>query len=468
MTFCILGGEDNTMQAVTQYLKQRGYQLVNDSWYSRIELYKKWYNGFVPSVHKYRQFNGKKYVRRERKSLRMAKTISEDWASLLMNEKVEIVLSDENAQKKLDAVLENNKFRKNANKLVELTFALGTGAFVEYREKDKTTIDYIRAGMIYPLKVRSGEIVECAFASEFIEKTEKHIYLNMHILDEHGEYVVENHLFRNNGGSLTEIDLPDGVEPTVHTRSAVPKFQIIKPNIVNNVELDNPMGIPVFENGTDQLQAVDLIFDSYCNEFQLGKKRITVPISMVQVIKEESGESIPVFDDDDVEFYAVPAAANGVGETKIQEHNMELRTDAHSAGMQDALNFLSYKCGLGKDRYNFADGQVKTATEVISEKSDLFQNLKKHELVLEEALRVMVLAIADLESFTSELDITINFDDSIIQDTAAERMQFLQEITNGIRQKWEYRVEFFGEDEETAKEMTTGINNPDPFGLNDA
>ena len=32
-------------------------------------------------------------------------------------------------------------------------------------------------------------------------------------------------------------------------------------------------------------------------------------------------------------------------------------------------------------------------------------------------------------------------------------MTFLQEIRDGVRQKWEYRVKFFGEDPETAKAM---------------
>ena len=54
----------------------------------------------------------------------------------------------------------------------------------------------------------------------------------------------------------------------------------------------------------------------------------------------------------------------------------------------------------------------------------------------------------------SAQDVTVNFDDSIIEDTGAEKDRFLQEIRDGVRQKWEYRVKFFGEDEQTAKAMT--------------
>ena len=131
---------------------------------------------------------------------------------------------------------------------------------------------------------------------------------------------------------------------------------------------------------------------------------------------------------------------------------MELRYEAHEAGVQTALNLLSFKCGMGRDRYNFKDGEVKTATEVVSEKSDLFQSLKKHELLLEGALIGMTQAVAELLGL-GEQEVTVNFDDSIIEDTGAEKLRFLQEIRDGVRQKWEYRVRFFGEDEATAKSM---------------
>ncbi len=454
-------------QAITQYLKRRGYAMVDDSWYSRIDLWSQWYRGKVRHFHTYRQFNGRKKITRERKSLGMAKSIAEDWANLALNEKVEIVLPRKQLQQRVDAVLQRNHFQLRANQLVELTFALGTGAFVEYTDQDEIRIDCIRAGMIYPLSVENGQITECAFASERTVRNEKQIYLNMHVL-ERGHYAIENHLFRRNGEILTEIELPDGVQDRVNTGSGIPRFQIIKPNIINNIDLSCPMGISVYANALEQLEGVDLVYDSYCNEFRLGKKRITVPVSMTQVMMEDDGATTPIFDDDDVEFYAVPAAKQGsTGEDKIVEHNMELRAEAHELGIQTQLNLLSSKCGFGKDRYNFKDGQVKTATEVVSEKSDLFQNLKKHETLLSDALIGVAQAIADMEGMSVDpTKISVNFDDSIIEDESAEKMRFMQEISNGVRQKWEYRVRFCGEDEATAKAMVSAEDDADPFGLN--
>ena len=437
------------MKAITQYLKGLGYDCVEDDFYSQIDLWQKWYRGYVPSFHDYRQYNGRKKIRRTRKSLGMAKTVAEDWANLALNEKVGIALKKKSAEKRVWSVLDANQFRVRGNQLLEQAFALGTGAFVERKEGDEVKIDYIRAGMVYPLAWDNGRITQCAFGSERTVKQEKQVYLNIHTLVR-GHYVIENHLFRRNGTALTEIALPDDVKDRVGTNSPTPLFQIIRPNIANNFAPDCPLGISVYANALDQLEGLDLVYDSYCNEFRLGKKRITVPVTMARMAMEEDGSVTPVFDDNDTEFYAIPSVDQG--ENKIEEHNMELRYEAHEAGVQTALNLLSFKCGMGRDRYNFKDGEVKTATEVVSEKSDLFQSLKKHELLLEGALIGMAQAVAERLGL-GEQEVTVNFDDSIIEDTGAEKLRFLQEIRDGVRQKWEYRVRFFGEDEATAKSM---------------
>ena len=438
------------MQAITQYLNGRGYTCVQDDYYSRIELWKKWYSGKVPAVHNYTQYNGRRKLRRTRKSLGLAKTVSEDWANLLLNEKFQIGVDKASAKKKIDAVLVANEFAKRGNQLVELAFALGTGAFVEYLDGDDVKIDYIRAGMIYPISWDNGRVQECAFASERTTGKQKKVYLNIHRL-ESGKYVIENHMFDRNGSVLTETDLPDEVLPEVRTGSAIPRFQIFSPNIANNIDPDSPLGISVYANALDQLESADLVYDSYCNEFRLGRKRITVPISMARMAMEEDGTSTPVFDDNDTEFYAVPQ--DDKSENKIQEHNMEIRSEAHDTGIQTMLNLVSWKTGSGGKRYVFRrDGQVRTATEVISENSDLFRNLKKHELSLEAALLGMIDSIADLLHLGT-VKASVTFDDSIISDTDSDKMTFLQEIRDGVRQKWEYRVKFFGEDTETAKAM---------------
>lgn len=437
------------MQGIIQYLEQQGYGTPSKAFYDAIELWKKWYKGKTP-FHVYKQWNGVEHRKNTRKTLNMSKKISEDWSNLLLNEKVEIVTGDEASQDRLDEILDANMFWVRGNQLIELTMALGTGAFVEFLDGDKVNIDYVRADMIYPLSTENGEILDCAFASEHQRGKDKFVYLNIHERNEQGNYIIRNVYFKRTGDTLQQTELPEGVADEVNTHSPTPRFQIIKPNIVNNVELDNPMGVSVYANSIDQLEALDLVYDSYANEFKLGKKRIIVPIKFAQIIEAQDGTmTYPVFDSDDTEFYAVTETD---GQNKIVEMNMEIRADAHEQGLKTALNILAKKCGLGDSYYRFETTGVKTATEVVSEESDLYRNLRKHEIVLEDALRKLVMAVSELGGFSvNNGEITINFDDSIIEDTGAEKEKFLQEIRDGIRDKWEYRARFFGETEEEAK-----------------
>lgn len=441
------------MQAILQYLSKEGYNSVDSSYYAKIALWLSWYKGKVVQFHNYRQYNGMKKINRTRKTLGMAKKVCEDWANLELNEKVSIVIDDESINNAVHGVLEDNNFRIKGNQLLEIAYALGTGAFVEYLDGEKICIDYIRASMIYPLQWDNGEILSCAFASERVNGKKKLVYLNIHERQENGFYVIKNRMFERNGNNLTAVDLPEGLVEEYNTGSTVPWFQVITPNVVNNVDLDCPMGVSVYANAIDQLEGVDLVYDSYLNEFRLGKKRIIVPNTMARMMIEDSGTVSPLFDDNDTEFYSL--GIEGEENQKIQEINMEIRADAHEKAISRALCLLSDKCGLGEERYKFENSGLKTATEVVSEKSELYQNLRKHELVLEGALMNLVKAIATMLGYRNETQVTINFDDSIIEDTAAEKQQFLQEIRDGIRQRWEYRVRFFGETEEEAKANVT-------------
>ena len=438
---------------VKKILKSLGYTPLPEGMNMPVDLWKSWYEGKVDSFHEYRQYNGKRVLRRTRKSLSMAKRICEDWADLLFNEKVEIVAKTEAAQKVIDKVFSDNNFKVCANRLVELAFALGTGAFVEHKTKDGVLIDYVRADMIYPLAFSNGKISECAFASRMMIYGEMHTYLNIHVL-ERGKYVVKNKLVCEK--TKKEAPLPEGIAEEFYTDSDVPLFQILMPNTANNVCVDSPMGISVFANAIDVLEGIDLVYDSYQNEYRLGKKRIIVPLSMAKIEMEQQGDILPVFDDNDTEFYAFSGA--DPDDFSINEINMELRADAHEVGLQRNLDLLSDLCGFGTGKYSYQAGRLKTATQIVSEQSDLFRNLKKHELIAENVIKSLVSAILFLTGEDHTQEIIVNFDDSIIEDSETVAKRALSEKQAGIIDAAEYLVRVYKLPREQAEEKVKRMN----------
>ena len=155
---------DSTYKRVKEYLVHRGYPAVPDETYDHIDEWLEWYQNDVEKFHHYKLYNGAIMTNQERYKLGMAKTVCEDWANLLLNEKVAIKAGK--YSKRLAEILNYNNFRVQGNRLIEKAFALGTGAFVEYLNADgQVIIDYIRADMIYPMSWDNGDITECAFGT---------------------------------------------------------------------------------------------------------------------------------------------------------------------------------------------------------------------------------------------------------------------------------------------------------------
>jgi len=428
---------------IREFLQRLGYNTRSKEQEQKIAEWQDWYEGFVKEFHSYKVWNGKKYIGMQRFYLGMAKYVSEDWANLLFNEKVKIAAGDQ-MDKVLDYVFEQNNFYVKANQLIEQAFALGTGAFVEYLSAEGVVIDYVRADMIYPLSWENGYIKECAFASERTDGTSSY-YIQVHEI-ENGQYIIKNYMVDAESGK--EIDLPDNIESIVYTGSTEPLFQIITPNIVNNVDMNSPMGISIFGNALPQLKGIDCIYDSYINEFVLGKKRIMIQESATQSMMDDMGVQNPIFDANDVAFTAYP----GGGGDPIKEINMTLRSAEHEVAMQRALDLLSLKCGLGTGRYKF-DGTVQmTATQIIMNKDDLRQSVNKHQLVTKSVLIGLVNAISFLTQ-TPIVDLNITFDDSVFRSLQSEREQDMKDLALGVMTKEEYRAKWYGETIEQAKKM---------------
>jgi hypothetical protein len=100
----------------------------------------------------------------------------------------------------------------------------------------------------------------------------------------------------------------------------------------------------------------------------------------------------------------------------------------------------------------------------------MFRNIKKHEIIIEEALVAIIKALLyAINTFTSEsvntlAEITIKFDDSIVVDENTERTQDMLDVSAGIMSKVEYRMKWYNEDEKTATEK---IEDLDSFTITD-
>ena len=443
-------------------LSKKGINLVVGNIYDLMAIWKQWYRGSVNDFHYYNlRVNGKE-EQCERKTMNMPKKLCEDITKLLWTEKTRIELSSTKATNKLWEVLDSkeNSFTVNFPIFIEKILALGTGALIEYKnENDNTIIDYVLGDVVIPYRYTNSYISALITVSRFTEEIRKKKIYYTHITYheyENGIYRRYNELYK----SSTEAELGKEIEfkgkfPNIkeleEVKTTTPRFQIIKPNIANNFDTEIPMGISILANSIDMFKSIDIKYDSFCNEFELGKKRILVYQSTMkgQVQVDENGiqRFILYFDANDKIYVGI----NGMEGQPVKEVDLSLRHSEHIDSINAELNWLSSNTGLGSNFYKFDGTSTKTATEVISENSEAFRTKEHYEIIVNDAVYDLVKVICEMEGIKTNKT-TIVSDDSIIEDKNTEQLRAQQEVNAGLRSKKSYLMDIKGKTEQEAEE----------------
>ena len=443
---------------------------VKDEIQTYIDQWKSWYVGNVKSFHNYFIYNGQKKVSKKRFTLNMAKEVSEDWSDILWSEKCKVSMKDENSQKDFDDLVDSLDLNVIINQSIEKSGAIGTEAavvsvtnIIENEDQmtldvsdAKTRVDIVDIDWIFPLTWNNKEITECAFGSvEYIDGI-KYVILSVHQLGNNGNYVIKNHLFREDSQNLTEITTDETVSE-FDTKSNVKWFSIFKPLLTNNLFSNNPFGIPHYANAIDVLKTIDIDFDAFKNEVKDGRRRT---FARAELFNYDSGEQKLVFDSNDTDIYVLPKGADA--NDLIQSDSSTLRTSEQVNALNKSLNILSNKVGLGDNFYTFDGANLSTATAVMSSNSKLARRMKKLQIGYESAIYDLINAVCYASSQFGNYsinteDMAIKFDDGVIEDKEAESIRALREFNAGLISGAEYRQRVLGESQEVANQKIQEI-----------
>ncbi len=455
---------------------------LDGKYYDNIRNWKSWWVGFNEPFHRVRVSDGRKKKSRDMYTMKMAKKVCEDWASILINDKTSVKIDDEHSERFIVGDTENggvfgsNNFWDEANGLMERMMWSGTAAIVirlknasvdpngTFRPDPDTRIDlnYIDADMIVPLTCDNGIITEAAFCSELCIHGSERIYLEVHRLEK-GEYIIENYLFKADSENvICRDELPDGVPPIIRTGADKSWFAICKPAAVNPLPKNNGLGCAVFCNAIDNLKGVDLAYNNFNSDIYLGQKKVFLSKS---IMADMTGEE-PIAPDDvhqQLFYYVTESLDDGTGKPLVQEHNPDLRIKDNTDAVQAQLDYLSFKVGFGTKHYQFNSGSIVTATQYTGDKQELLQNAHKHFIHVEAFLYGLLKTLLWIghnyidSAVREDAKISVVFDQSPLIDENAERMRDLQEVRDGLMAAYEYRVKWYGETEETAKAMIKEI-----------
>ena len=379
----------------------------------------------------------------------------------------------------LQYVLKDNRFGSAFGDLLEKSFALGGGALKEWVEvpKDengndigegKIRIGYTMASQFVPTAWDNSKVTSGIFVSREARDGYYYTVVEWHHWDG-TTYRITNDLYRqpikgsepqNILGWWYPLDKiypllsPDTTIEDVHQAF----FQYVRPFGANYADDNSPLGMSIYAPALNTLHGLDIMFDSLQREFVLGKKRIIAPArAMKQSAGVNNGRPDRYFDADDEVWEAL--ATDNPEDLKIYDNSVDLRVEPHITGINGDLSILCAQIGFDPGTLSFdATRGLKTATEVISENSKTFGTVKAHENLLKDALEDMVHAIFDLavrygltwEGKTIEsliaggYDVSIKFDDSIIEDKNAEINRGVMMVGSGLMSRKKFMVDILG------------------------
>lgn len=462
-----------------QSLQEHKDIVVPKQFYSNIDTWRNLYKGYHKDIHCVPHFtiNGG-HTNRTLATMNMPKVVSRDLATLIFNERCEIsVSSNDKFEKLIDDVFKENSFNAKFQQQLEYMFAYGGTVAKPYLEQGRIKLSYATADTFIPISWDNDEIKEGLFTSSLIRKGKYYTLLEWHVFED-GVYKVKNELYRSENattvGRKVELsELYDNLEPVVSFNGVTkPLFVYFKPNESNNLDPTLPLGVSLYANSIDTLKSLDIAFDSYQREFRLGRKRIIVPPQAIRsVVDPSTGSEKRYFDTTDETFEAMNLG--DMDANYIKDISFELRVEEHIDAINALLNILALQLGLSTGTFSFdAKGGLKTATEVVSENSKTFRTKRSHENVIEQGITDLIRAIGQLAeaagivSYPDDVEVTVQFDDSIIQDRDAITNNQILLLSAGLQTKVDALIAIFGLSTQEAEEKLQRImqeNRMDSF-----
>lgn len=338
---------------------------------------------------------------------------------------------------------------------VEYGCAKGGLVMKPYVTDGKIEVDFIQADKFFPTafdetgKIRGAVFVQSITRNgRYFTRLESHRFLGK-------EYVISNKAFcsRSRDSLGSPIDLKEVDEwrnmasDTTIGNVEKPLFGYFKPAIANTVDPTSPMGVSVFATAVNLIEDADRQYERFLWEFESGERAL-IANAMAFKRNKDGKPVLPdkklyrTLDVEDMDFF--------------KEWSPQIRENEIAKGLDRIFRQIEFNCGLAYGTLSDLNDSDKTAEEIRTSKQRSYATVTDNQKALKNALTELVYAmdvwctlynLAPMGQYTVSFD----FDDSIAADrkTEFEEKQIL--VNSGIMQPWEFRMWYFGEDEETAR-----------------
>jgi A118 family predicted phage portal protein len=368
---------------------------------------------------------------------------------------------------------------KNVDKIVDYIALLGGCIVRPIFSNGKLQYETIPLGNYLPAQYDFDGTLTGALIMKQIQNGSKKWLLTENHTFENGAHTVECTLYRNEGGSLRKTTLTDCPQTADITPLYVwqnvkqPMIIEFRNHAVNKIDGSN-VPVPIIAGAEDLIEDADKQFERMNWEQEAGAMRVFADRDLFQKRQKRNGSETTSATELKPELNRLLVQIEGDGSAegkKITEHAPTLRTTAQNEMLQQIFRRIELTCNIGKGTISDMESQIQTATQYSGGRQELYAIVDQIEDEIEAKYQhcadvfAHMAAAYKIGSNDSKITITWN-DDATRKDITAAKTMAMQEINTGIKNKWEYRRDFFGEDEAAAKaNVPPEPIAPDPFNF---
>ena len=338
---------------------------------------------------------------------------------------------------------------------IEYGCAKGGLVFKPYVADGRLNIDCVQADSFFPISFdNQGRITDALFIERETQGNAYYTRIERHTLSG-GKYTVTNKAYKSFSKDipgvqteLSSVNKWSGLgEELVIDHVKHPLFGYFKPALANNIDPHSPLGVSVFANAVSLIEDAEQQYKRLIWEFESGERAVFAN-SMAFRMDKSGKPKLPdkrlyrTIDVEDMDFF--------------REWSPQFREASIASGLDRIFRQIEFCCGLAHGTLSDISNSEKTAEEIRASKQRSFSTVSDNQKSLRKALSDLVYAMdvwCTLYNLApmGKYSISFDFDDSIIADRSLEFNEKYKLLEAGIMKPYEFRMWYFGEDEETAK-----------------
>lgn len=338
-------------------------------------------------------------------------------------------------------------------------------------------IDLVIPGNFIVTDVENGEISGIVFVNretvgkKYYTRLEYHRFVNDVYAITNRCYIGDSENDTNKRIDISRTPWAELAEESFIENVNTHLYGVLKMPHANNIDVDSPMGLPIFSDAIEELKDLDIAYSRNAKEILDSKKTVLIdsdkmfasgiPLAEMTAFGMEQARK-----DMSLPDYVKNVYGNGRDDF-YQEINPTLNTDTRLTGLNALLSQIGYKIGYSNGYFVFNESTgIQTATGVEAEQQRTIQFIKDVRDKVEGCLDRVIYALnvfADLYNLSPAgmYEVVYDFGD-ITHNQAEEKQRWWGYVSAGKIPFWYYLMKYEGYSEEEAKMLEAEAQPKEP------